>query len=103
MKMIMDLFALLIGFSFLADPGSPAVSTTSYIWLSNYNNDAHKSLEPAGIWVRINNMMSVIGCKRDTSSRQCVCLFSKAFQTVKRFQNVTEVTAKSLRNQTRIN
>lgn len=36
------------------------------------NNDKYKSLETTGIWVRFNNVMSVIGCKQDTGSRHSV-------------------------------
>lgn len=32
----------------------------------------YKTLETAGIWVCINNLMSVIGCKRNTGIRHSV-------------------------------
>lgn len=98
----MEFFDLLIRFFLLANPGSPIRHFIHVaVKLLMCNNDMYKSLETVGIWVRINNVVSVIGSKQDTGSRHSVPVSTlQLFELSKKKKKVTE---KSLRQQTRIN
>lgn len=81
---------------FLANPGSP---TSHFIHVAvkvfMCNNDMYKSLKTAGIWVRIDNTMSVIGCKQDTGSRHSVPVSTlQLFKLSKYHESYREVSQK---------